>query len=202
MMRGTRLLHLPVSFKYSDGGKYAEDSAVTLQAPSLDNFAIHTKMVAYATQAMMANEKEQMQMLAELGDTLDKILKSRDAMREQAIAEGKVEADAEAAETDDAMAARVMSTYARGLGPDRFPAFMEFVKKTLTNNAKLARVGETKVPLRDESWEDIDAKGGMDAVNIVLAGFAGFFLRTVGSESRDANGNSSQPTSPSLPAVH
>jgi hypothetical protein len=201
-MRGSRTIYLPINFRYSEGGAFKEDCAVTLTAPSLENFAIQTKMVAYATQALREAEKEQLQFLAEAGDVLEKILKSRAELQEAAAAEAAEEAATQAAETDDAMATRVIGMFARGLGPDKFPAFMEFLKKTLTNNAKLARVGDTKVPLKDETWNDIDEKGGMSAVNIILATFAGFFLPTAASPSAEASGNSSRPTSQSQAAVH
>lgn len=195
-MRGTRLVHLPINFRYSDNGTFKEDCAVSLSAPSLDQFSVHNAMVAYASEATRNNDKEQALTFAAMAPALETLKK----FREEAISTEVEVAPAE--ETDEQRTTRVVEFYAQGLG-EKFPAFMEYLKKTLTNNPKLARVGDTKQPLRDESWEDIASKGGMDAVLMVFAGFAGFFLKEAArTKSQEANGSNSRAMSPSRAEVH
>lgn len=194
-MRGTRLVQLPCNVRYSENGTFKEDCAITLTAPSLDQFSLHNTMVTYAMSASRAVEKDQMLTFASLDPAAIAVIT-------KARAEAQAEAPSEPVpETDAERTSRVISHYAQGLG-DKFPAFMDFLKKSLTNNPTIARIGDTKNPIRDETWNDLAEKGGMDAVNMIFAGFAGFFLKETASTSRDENGNSSRPTSPSQAAVH
>lgn len=198
-MRGQRLIELPVKFRYSENGQSKEECAVMVQAPGLDQFAVHNKMVAYAAEALRKVQMEEAALLASMGSALDIIMKARAEIDQNAepVAEPKPESLFD-------MTTRVMETYAKGLGHEKFPDFMDYLKKVLTNNPKLARVGETKIAIRDESWDDINERGGMEAVSIILAAFADFFLQRASQAgaSREQIGNSSRPTSPSGAAVH
>ena len=73
-MRGTRLVHLPINFRYSDNGTFKEDCAVSLSAPSLDQFSVHNAMVAYASEATRNNDKEQALTFAAMAPALETLM--------------------------------------------------------------------------------------------------------------------------------
>jgi hypothetical protein len=194
-MRGTKQVTLPISFQFSNAGKLEEDCMVTLQAPGLDSFSIHNHMVAFAAEAQRNSMADEAAMLQKLGPLLDKILEAK--AEQQASEEEPQEIP------EEQKAEQVISTYAKGLGSEKFPAFMEYVKKALTNNAKLARVGDTKVPLNDEVWLNIEKAGGMEAATLIIAGFAGFFLKDLADgASTGKSGKSALGSPQSDRAVH
>lgn len=179
---------LPFEFAYSDGGVMKTEMAVTVRAPSFEDFKVHNTMVGYAKAAQVG-----------MAVAFSKF--SRPEARATDVPEGDAE-PAEIAETDAEMADRVLSTYAAGLGEDKFAAFMEYLRGVLTNNARLAFVTGTKVPIRDKVWASIGEAGdketvggGMQAITIICAAFAGFFLMEPRSRSAATTGESSSTTS-------
>lgn len=176
-MRGKKEINFPFEFEYSHEGQFKKEFGVKVQAPGIDQFDIHNKMVAFASDAEVG-----------LAIKFSKVKREDRQTDEEDIAKSAPETDAE-------MAQRVIGVYSMGLGPEAFPIFMSFIKKTLTNNPKLASIGETNVPITDLVWNAIDNAGGMDAVALVLMSFAGFFLKQPEEvKSGKANGSSSQPT--------
>ena len=173
---------LPFEFRYSDKGGFHTEHAVTVRAPSLPDFAVHNSMVGYAK-------------AAEIGTAV-----AFSAFRQKmadVVAEDTASDVPEPAETDQEMADRVLGVYATGLGAEKFPALMEYLKKALTNNSRLASVGDTTKPLDDKVWNNIAEQGGMDAINIIIATFANFFLSAPRSASRKETGDDLSTSSPS-----
>ena len=118
-MKGQKLVNMPVNFRYSDAGQPKEDCAVTVQAPSLDQYAVHCTMVAYAAEASRKMDQEQaIAMMALSPAIVEIIVKARDDAGVQP--EPELETDAE-------MADRVMAIYAGGLGSAKFPTFVGLV---------------------------------------------------------------------------
>lgn len=194
-MKGEKQVTFPFEFKYSDGGVFKTDYGITVRAPSLNQFAVHTAMVAFAAEADRANQAAGLVAFSSISaEQLSTLLKSR----------GDNGSGDEAApvESDRDMANRVIGQFASGLGSEKFPKFMEFLLKTLKNNAKLATVGDTKIPLTDATVDSIAEIGGMDAINLILASFAGFFLPDQAAQSPKPNGGDTPTTQPSAVAVH
>lgn len=180
-----KAIEFDFEFQYSDKGQFAAEQVITLQAPSFADFGIHTTMTGYAKAAEVGTAVALSAFRREDRQDLSSVAEETPA---------SVESDAQ-------MAERVIGVYAMGLGSDKFPAFMDHVRKILTNNPRLARVGETNQPIVDDVWRSIADKGGMDAINLVIAGFAGFFLTAAPSRSQNANGADSPTTSPSAPVL-
>jgi hypothetical protein len=183
-MRGQKIVTFPFEFPYSQDGKFLSEFAVTLRAPSLDQFQVHTAMTAFVK-------------ASEVGVS---VAFSGFKMPDRPASE--VVAAAPAPETEEQMVERVISTLSTGLGPDRFPQFMDYVMSKLKRNAKLATIGETNIPLDDATLSAIAEKGGMDAINLLVASFADFFFAGAPSKSASKSGDSLPGSSLSAAAVH
>jgi hypothetical protein len=195
MAQGEKVVIFDFQYKYSDSGQFKEEFAVTVRAPSLADFSIHNVMTAYAAEAQQNNQAAGMKMFSSISsEQLDAMFKERRANRD-----GE---QTDLVELDTDMVTRVISTYAAGLGAEKFDRFMAFLKKTLTGNPRLVTVGETKIPLKDAEWEAIAQAGGMDAITQIMATFAGFFLEALPSKSPSANGDASQASLPSGAVAH
>lgn len=173
-MKGEKTINFDFAFQYSEGGKFAEASSITVRAPGLGKFDVHTTMSAYVGKAALA------------------FTRLASEMPQQAAAEA--DDDSGEPKTDDQ---DVMQLMAMGLGVDEFPKFAMYVKRALTGTPKLAHVTDTKIGLTDEIWESIEAGGGMEAVQKVMSDFAGFFFEALGGRRAKANGAEPAPTSAS-----
>ena len=194
--KGERQIILPFEFKFSDKGKWAVEHCITLQAPSLADFGVHNKMVGFASKAITTAQRNEAVMFSSINsDVLGKIIAARAEFEAERKASQEENAEPEQ-ETDEAVAERATQMFAAGLD-DKFPDFMEFLKKTLTNNPRLARIGDTQAPIVDGVWEELNKHGGMEAVNLVLMSFANFFLQAPQSKSTNASGDEQPITSSS-----
>ena len=182
-MRGQRLVQFPFEFEYSEGGQFKTEFGVTLTAPGLAQIKVHSQMTAWAKRAELGLATQMSGMKRPTGEAAEAVVD-------------------EAPETDEEMADRVTTVFAMGLGEEKYPEFLDYVKRVLTNNPALARVGETQVPITDGVWMSLDQNGGMSAVLMLVAGFASFFLANGQRNSGKTNGNSLQPGSHSAAAVH
>lgn len=180
-MRGTKTLQLPFEFEYSDGGTYVTTNEVTLTAPGIDRFHVHATMHAYVMDALFAMAKR--------------------AVELQGASEARKNAEEEEYEGDDQQDKKEIEgkeffdQLALGMGIDKFPNFVTYVKKILTNNVHLARVGQGKMPITDETWERIEEAGGMEAVKDIIGTFSSFFVNSPGASK--ANGSEKLPISSS-----
>lgn len=180
MARGEKLLTLDFEFSFSLNGETAKEFAVKLRAPGLDQFRVHNRMAGLVAKCQVG--------LTQAFANLQR-------------PENAPAPDDDKPETDQEAADRILQTLSMGLGPDAFADEMEWVKRTLTKNPKLASVGDTGVPLNDLVWESIGNEGGISAVNLVIAHFVGFFLDSP-AKSPSGTGSAKQLTSPSGTAVH
>jgi len=209
VQKGRKVLILPCEFRYTakaPGGQatFLTEHAVTVCAPSLAHFAIHSRMIGFAKAASATFQREQaIAFSAMKPEAIETMMRARKAMAADAAQAGVVEAEELPPETEVEMADRVMDYFATGLGPDRFPEFWDWLKKVLTGNPRLAFVGDaeggrTGSALNDGEWNAIDQAGGMEAINIILAGFADFFLTGVApSKSASTTGTESPTSQPS-----
>ena len=185
-MRGQKVITFPFEFEYSHEGQFKKEFGITVRAPGIELFNVHNKMIAFASEA-------------EVGLAI----KFSRVNRDKPEAADEEEAKPKAPETDEEMVQRVIGAYSMGLGSEAFPNFMLFLKTTLTNNSRLATIGDTKIPVTDLVWNAIDNAGGMDAINMILRSFAGFFLKQPDSQaSEKANGSNSPPTLRLVPEGH
>lgn len=173
-MRGEKTLSFEFTFPYSENGGYAEANTITIRAPGLGKFHVHSTMQAYVMDAIST-------------------LQAKRAAIESMARDG--EDDGKPAD-DEADPAGVWQMMAMGLGVEKFPKFAEYVTKVLTNAPKLASIGEGKVALSDEVWTALEDNGGIEAIHEVLGTFVGFFLESPKSARRTGNGSSTTSASP------
>lgn len=185
-MRGEAIVTFDFEFEYSNKGTFEKEFAIKVKAPSLPDHRTHLRMVALAQAAQVG-----------VAINFSKLERRPTAVEaELALAEPEDEIEAEDERTD-----RVLSTFASGLGPDKFADEMEALKKALTKNARLASIGETGLPITDEVWMTIAEAGGAAAIDRVLAAFLGFFLDAP-SKSPSKNGKNSPVSSSAAGPVH
>ncbi|MEQ8822968.1 MAG: hypothetical protein RIC14_01195 [Filomicrobium sp.] len=163
-MRGEKTIDLGFDIKVSVGGEYVHESEVTVRAPGLDKFQVHTKMQAY------------------VGKALAGIAGMRGQLQDAAQDTNEDEQDTNKDEQD------VMVLMSMGMSGDDYTEFAAFARKSLTNS-KLASVGEN-AKLTDEAWLEIEAQGGMEAVMRILSAFTDFFFDALASKPENGKGKS------------
>lgn len=155
-MRGTTTIEFDFEFTYQETAgkdrKLAKTNTVTLCAPSLQDFALHTFMVRSLKAGGIGFATAIQGLIKDQGDG--------------------VEDDDDAAADENPM--RAIDLLAVGLGDD-FDTFCARVKKELTNKKRLAYVGDEH-PLKDQTWDAIAEAGGLDAVMQIISAFADFFM--------------------------
>lgn len=169
-MRGEKTIDLGFDVRIPGKDGYTHENEVTVRAPGLDKFHVHTKMQAYVGKALagIAGMRGQLQDAAQ--DTEEDVLDTK--------------------EEQDVMVLMTM-----GLDGDTYSEFAAFARKSLTNS-KLASVGED-AKLTDEAWLEIEAQGEMEAVMRILSAFTGFFFDALASKSESGKGKSLTSASPS-----
>lgn len=187
-MADAKTIEFEFTFRYPDRGNYLDATAVTVKAPGMSNFRVHSAMHGWVMDAMMQAAAKA---IAASGGI--------EAARKRAEAEeDKPTAD----EPTEPSGTEFIDQIAIGLGPEKFAEFMAFTRKALTGNAHLAWVGD-KRPITDEVWLEIETNGGMEAVMEVMGTFAGFFVVSRKSPKKTGDDKlitSSSPTkAPSLP---
>lgn len=174
-MRGETTVELGFTFEYQqsvgENRGAADADSVTVRAPGLSKFKVHTAMVAYVSQAMVG------------------MMKALSGVNAQT---GQADEAAERPEGDQ----DVMQIMAMGLSDEKFSEFCDFVRKVLTREPKLAFVGDNQ-PLNDDTWEAIAEAGGLEAVMKILGAFTDFFMAAqLKSAERTGNGTSISSASP------
>lgn len=175
-MNGTKVVRFDFEFEYPENGVYVSTNEITLTAPGSGKFHVHNTIHAYVIDALFNVAKRAAEMQG-----------AENARR--AAEEEEDETEEKAPPTG----AQIMEQMALGLGVERFPTFMEYAKKSLTNCHVLARVGEGRTPLTDEVWEQLEKSGGVAAHEEIIGSFAGFFLKS--PAPRKGTGSSASPTS-------
>lgn len=167
-MRGEKTVTFDFAFTYSDKGHFVEAREITIRAPGISKFDTHARMKAWVGKAVLAFSS---------------------------IARPTAASDDEPPAQDGDDDQDVMQLMSMGLGVDDYTAFCAFVKKALTGST-LATVGESKIPVSDEIWIDLEDKGGMEAVFKVMSEFTGFFFAAL-QKSPKPNGAAPAPSSAS-----
>lgn len=180
-MRGEKTIEFEFPIRYSENGEWNEATAVTVRAPGLDKFSIHSKMQSYVARAVFefAKANEHLRKGAPTGS---------------ASVEDDAEVEDEAANADDQDVLVIMQM---AMGVDDYAAFADFVRKTLTNAPRLASIGDSKQPIKDETWLSIEEAGGLEAVHKIISEFCGFFFDALKSQKKSGQNKpitSSSPT--------
>jgi len=178
-------IELPFMFEFSNGGKIDQDCVITLRAPTFQDFKLHAAFKAHLATAG-----------TNIGVKFAGVKAQRSDEEEAERAARKLEEDKR---SDEERAAEQIDLLAAGLGPDAFPQFVDWAQKQLTNNPRVAVIGDGPHPLRDAVWNDIGAKGGMESVMRIIGTFLLFFGKRPNAAS--TTGSVAAPGSHSLRAV-
>jgi hypothetical protein len=173
-MGGTKEVTFEKPFLYSEGGTFEESNSITVREPGLDLFHIHGRMQSITMKSVFKFANSERQKIQEEEETTG-----------EAVDPSKRSVDA-------------LAIVAAAYDEEDYAKTIAWMKKTLTNQPKLAFVTGTKVPVTDEVWESLEAEGGVDAVMSVLSEFAGFFFRRLepskSASGGSASGGSASPT--------
>lgn len=178
IVKGIKQIDFDFDITYSKGGRFVTTRQITVRAPGLNRFEVHAAMTAYVNKAALA--------FTEIAGKL------------QGSAPAQPEAPTQPPETASEDDQDVIQLMAMGLGIEKFPEFVVYVKRVLTNSPRLATAGESgDQALTDEVWESLEANGGMEAVHRVMSEFTGFFFEAMGKRQAKQSGVASAPTSAS-----
>lgn len=183
-MRGEKTIDLGFEVKVSRDGQFVPYSTVTVRAPGLDQYRVHSMMQGWTSEGARGFQKA-------YAEQIERARVEREAAGEaMPAADG---ADKKDEEID------VMAMMSAGLTPERYAQFAEFVLTTMKKNHRLAWVGDQPLPgtaLTDHVVEQIVENGGLAALDRIFSEFAGFFMLGQGSKAKP-NGDASATTSAS-----
>ncbi|MDX2308084.1 MAG: hypothetical protein NW216_07595 [Hyphomicrobium sp.] len=168
-MRGEKIVEFEKPFLYSFNGQFEEATSITVRAPGLPHLAVHAKVQAALARAILAFPRPD---------------RKPDAA-DEGVDHGEDESDGASGAAPEIDALQVL---AAGYDENGYADFLKWLKRTLTNQPKLAFVTGTDCPVTDEVWDSISEEGGLDAVFKVLSAFVGFFLAALGADSKKTNG--------------
>lgn len=189
-MRGEKIITLDEPFQISEGGSFTEATTITLRAPGLGKRNVHFAMSSYVMEAIGNLQRNRPDLMRQSQET-DSVLNVDD---DEPAGMGHNGPPGE----DDAKEAQAFwQMMQMGLGVEKFPAFADYVMRTLTGAPKFATVGENEVPLNDAAWESIDETNGMAAIEQICGTFVGFFMGA--PKSPKTNGKGMPPSSSSRP---
>ena len=178
-MRGTKTITFDKPFLYSRGGTFEEATEITVRAPGMTLIRVHARVESAVARAILAFPRP------------EKREEQTDDEHEEAVTEaGKAEIDA-------------LQVLAAGLGADDYGDTLVWLKKTLTNQPRLATItGTDNLAITDEVWDSIEEESGTDAALKVLSAFVGFFLERLNKEPPKPNGAAASAGSASVTKVH
>ena len=165
-MRGEKTIEFDFEFTYSRKGSFMKGSRITLREPGLGKRQVHATMTAFMSEAMLG----QMRHLS----AFQEASKAKE-LQKAADAEDEEAEDQDEAELETETERNVLATMAAGLGTEKFPAFMDYVIKALTEAPKLASIEDSEVGLTHATLEEIAENGGMEAIDRIVGVFASFF---------------------------
>jgi hypothetical protein len=179
-MRGEKTINFDFEILYSAGGKFHPATSITVRAPSLDQYRIHSIMQSWTIEGANGWRKV----------FADEIAKAKVESSNAPDGDETPSADEDDKQID------VMAMMAAGLSPEKYAAFSALVMDTLKNNPRLAYVGEDpKAAITDHVLTQIGDKGGIPEWERVASEFVGFFM--LGGQSAKTNGDASSPASAS-----
>lgn len=182
-MRGEKTITLDYEILYSKGGQFVPTNIITVRAPSLDQYKIHSLMQSWTSEGALGWRKANAETLAKLEAAAEA------AQAAPAPQAGAAETPAEDVQID------VMHMMSQGLPPERYAIFSQFVMDTLKNNPRLAYVGgDEKAPITDHVMQQIGEQGGIADWDRIASDFSGFFMLGTGSRQKPSGADSS-PTS-------
>ena len=178
-MRGEKTVTFDFNFEYSYDGNFVEGNTITLRAPGLGKFDVHSTMQAYVSKAVVA-------FAAQIRDA------NKGQTQDTSSDDEEVSDTSEQDEDKD-----VMVIMAMGLDLEVYPKFAAYVQRVLTNTPKLATIGDSKVPITDAVWQSIEERGGIEAVSKIMSEFTSFFFDALGSKKANGKGKPLSSVSPS-----
>lgn len=178
-MRGEKKIEFDFSFQYSENGSFAEASSITVRAPGLGKYDVHTTMQSFIGKASLGFRKAHQGV-------------SEPSSEGPVIDDEPAEAVSEKDHDEN-----VLMLISMGLSTEEYQKFTTYLYRALTNCPKLASVGDTKEPVTEAVWLSIEENGGIAAFEKVVSAFVGFFL--VSPRSQKTNGRSVPTTSASPP---
>lgn len=184
-MRGEKTITFDFEFQYSSAGTFMPANTITVRAPSLDQYKVHSIMQGWTTEGAIGYRKAfaaEIEKAAAVGVEPAPVVADDAAMEDKQI--------------------DVMAMMAAGLPPEKYATFSQFVMDTLKNNARLAYVGgDPKAPITDHVMKQIGELGGVSDWDRVASEFASFFMLGTGSKAK-SNGADSSPVSVSHTKAH
>lgn len=148
--KGTKKITFDFEFEYSKGGDLDIGDTIILKAPGYSQAEVQSHMYAAVTKGVI-----------KALPALEKLTEGQTAPEESNETASK--------ETE------TLFLMALGMEDEKYTNFVNYVRKVLTNNTRLAHIEGEEIGISDMLWQEIETKGGPDAVERVLAGFIGFF---------------------------
>ena len=163
-MPASKVITFEKPFKYSHGGEFYEADFVTVFEPTYRTRAIDRKVSNIIMKAMMgcANNAR-----GAKGDE-----------EEVANPEAKI---------PDDTCLDILTSGIEDL--DVVSRIYDGIEKSLTNNAELACIADTGVPLQATTWERISEANDLEGVNRIISVFASFFVDRALRSLKSANGS-------------
>lgn len=177
-MRGEATVTFDFAFKYSDQGEYKQAKSVSVRAPALGKFHVHTTMTKFVMDAVTGLQEKRPTMMK--------------GNEDQAVSNKAAEGGGP--DNPQEMPARaIMQMMSIGLDRSDYDAFVKYMHAELVGSPKLAVITDTNIPLSDACLEDIVECGGISALYEIMGAFTRFFF--IEALGIDEPGSVKSPTS-------
>lgn len=154
---GIKKIKLDFEFTYSKNGDDDIGDTIIVKAPSFEEMDVHAKMTSYVTNALFVA----MPKLTGISGLAENTPSENELTDEQDLDRNS------------------LSMMALGMTVGEYCDFLNFVKKTLTNNAKFAHIDGEEIPITDMLWRNIGENGGQAAIDRILGSFVSFFIDAI-----------------------
>lgn len=155
---GVKKIEFDFEFTYSKNGDDDIGNTIVVREPSYEDMDVHASMTSHVTKALFAAMPQIEGISAVAADNDD---------------------DKSAAQSEQSADQNTLSLMALGMSASDYGAFLKYVQKKLTNNARFAHIDGEEIPITDLLWRDIGQKGGPAAINKILAAFVTFFIEAM-----------------------
>lgn len=184
-------------FAYSQGGQFHEANQITVVEPSYNRRDVYRRMKGYLGEAYKQLSKFTAELRAQPKAATD-------AANDD---EAHVAKKAEDPEKADPNGQDVLEMMRLWLGVEGYVEFCDYVNAKLTGDRLLCFIGtdttdeKDRIAVQPQHWEEIAKKGGMDAIDNVMALFISFFDARASAPSVTKTTAKTSGSTPSLPAA-